>query len=77
MLLGTDHFKNNGGDRNGNAGKKIQGGAVKAVVFVKEIEKNSQLIKIKKISIQMQYMNSDGEWKSTNSYDTNDCPNSS
>ena len=29
---------------------------------------------MKKVSIQKRYMNADGEWNSTNSYDANDLP---
>ena len=43
-------------------------------MFVNEIEKNGQKIKLKKVSIQKRYMTAEEEWKSTNSYDANDLP---
>ena len=54
--------------------KKFKCGAVEAAVFVNEINKNGNKLKLKKVSIQKRYKNADGEWKSTNSYDANDLP---
>ena len=54
--------------------KKFKCGAVEAAVFVNEINKNGNKLKLKKVSIQKRYKNADDEWKSTNSYDANDLP---
>ncbi len=54
--------------------KRFRCGSIEAAVFVNEIEKNGAKVKLKKVSIQKRYINADGEWKSTNSYDTNDLP---
>lgn len=54
--------------------KRFKCKAVEAAVFVNEIEKNGQKIKLKKVSIQKRYMTAEEEWKSTNSYDANDLP---
>ena len=54
--------------------KKFKCGAVEAAVFVNEVNKNGNKLKLKKVSIQKRYKNTDDEWKSTNSYDANDLP---
>ena len=54
--------------------KKFKCGAVEAAVFVNEVTKNGNKLKLKKVSIQKRYKNTDDEWKSTNSYDANDLP---
>ncbi len=52
--------------------KRFKCGAVEGAVFENEIEKNGA--EIKKVAIQKRYMTAEGDWKSTNSYDTNDLP---
>lgn len=54
--------------------KKFRCGAVEAAVFVNEIEKSGKTLRLKKVSIQKRYRDTDGNWNSTNSYDANDLP---
>lgn len=45
-----------------------------AAVFENEINTSGKKVKIKKVSFQKRYKNSDGEWKTTYSLDINDIP---
>jgi hypothetical protein len=54
--------------------KKFRCGAVEAAVFVNKIDKDGQILRLKKVSIQKRYKDADGNWNSTNSYDANDLP---
>ena len=49
-------------------------GSCDAAVFENEIVTGGKTIKIKKVSFQKRYKNSDGEWKTTHSLDVNDIP---
>jgi hypothetical protein len=49
-------------------------GSCDAAVFENEIVTGGKTIKIKKVSFQKRYKNSDGEWKTTHSLDINDIP---
>jgi hypothetical protein len=49
-------------------------GSCDAAVFENEIATGDKTIKIKKVSFQKRYKNSDGEWKTTHSLDVNDIP---
>jgi len=54
--------------------KKFRCGGCEASVFVNEISKGGNVMKIKKVSFQKRYKATDDEWKSTNSLDVNDIP---
>ena len=43
-------------------------------VFENEIVSGGKAMKLKKVSFQKRYKDSDGEWKNTNSLDVNDIP---
>ena len=49
-------------------------GAINVAVFENEIVSGGKTIKLKKVSFQKRYKDSDGEWKNTNSLDVNDIP---
>lgn len=49
-------------------------GSCDAAVFENEIVAGGKTIRIKKVSFQKRYKDSDGEWKNTNSLDVNDIP---
>ena len=49
-------------------------GSCDAAVFENEIAAGGKTIRIKKVSFQKRYKDSDGEWKNTNSLDVNDIP---
>jgi hypothetical protein len=49
-------------------------GSCDAAVFENEILAGGKTIKVKKVSFQKRYKNSDGEWKNTYSLDVNDIP---
>ena len=54
--------------------KSFRCGGCEAAVFENEIVKAGKRLSIKKVSFQKRYKNVDGEWKSTNSLDTNELP---
>ena len=49
-------------------------GSCDAAVFENEIAAGGKTIKVKKVSFQKRYKDSDGEWKNTYSLDVNDIP---
>lgn len=49
-------------------------GSCDAAVFENEITTGGKTIKVKKVSFQKRYKDSDGEWKNTYSLDVNDIP---
>jgi len=55
-----------------NPEKVFENGGCRAAVFLNEIE--GQETKIPKIVISRSYMDKNNEWKSTNSFNTNDLP---
>ena len=54
--------------------KRFRCGNCEAAVFENEIRKDGKILKLKKVSIQKRYRDTDGNWNSTNSYDVNDLP---
>ena len=54
--------------------KSYRYGAINVSVFENEIVSGGKTIKLKKISFQKRYKDSDGEWKNTNNLDVNDIP---
>ncbi len=54
--------------------KSFRCGGCEAAVFENEIVKAGKRLSIKKVSFQKRYKSVDGEWKSTNSLDTNEIP---
>lgn len=55
--------------------KRFRCGGCEAAVFQNEIVKGAQTIRLKKVSFQKRYKDSDGQWKSTSrSLDQNDVP---
>ncbi|MDY6988925.1 MAG: hypothetical protein SWQ30_12815 [Thermodesulfobacteriota bacterium] len=54
--------------------KRFRCGGCEAAVFENEIARGGQTIRLKKVSFQKRYKDSDGEWKSTTSLDQNDIP---
>lgn len=54
--------------------KSYRCGGCEAAVFENEIVKAGKRLSIKKVSFQKRYKSVDGEWKSTNSLDTNEIP---
>ena len=61
----------------GNFVKSFKCGACEAAIFENEITtKAGKTVKVKKIVLQKRYMDKNGEWASTNSFDVNDIPKS-
>ena len=58
----------------GKPEKSFKCGGCEAAVFENEIVKAGKRLSIKKVSFQKRYKSVDGEWKSTNSLDTNEIP---
>ena len=54
--------------------ERFRCGACEAAVFQNEIERAGKTIKLKKVSFQKRYKNTDGDWKSTYSLDVNEIP---
>jgi hypothetical protein len=54
--------------------KSYRYGAINVAVFENEVISGGKTIKLKKVSFQKRYKDSDGEWKNTNSLDVNDIP---
>jgi hypothetical protein len=54
--------------------KRFRCGGCEAAVFENEIAKGGNTIRVKKVSFQKRYKNSEGEWKSTYSLDINEIP---
>ena len=54
--------------------KSFRCGGCETAIFENEIAAGGKTIRVKKISFQKRYRNSDGEWKSTTSLDVNDIP---
>ena len=47
---------------------------INVAVFENEIVSDGKTMKLKKVSFQKRYKDSDGEWKNTNNLDVNDIP---
>jgi hypothetical protein len=58
----------------GKPEKSFKCGSCDAAIFENEITVGGKTIKVKKVSFQKRYKDSDGEWKNTNSLDVNDIP---
>ena len=54
--------------------KRFRCGGCEAAIFENEINRGTQIVKIKKVSFQKRYKSADGEWKSTSSLDINEVP---
>ncbi len=54
--------------------KKFKCGAVEALVFGNEIDKNGRTVKVWNVVVQKWYLNKDEEWKTTNRFDVNELP---
>ncbi len=54
--------------------KVFKAGAVRASVFRNVIEKNGELIPLRKVVIEVRYRDKNGEWKGTNSLSLNELP---
>ena len=54
--------------------KRFRCGSCEAAVFENQREANGKRMTFKKVSFQKRYKDTDGEWKSTHSLDTNDIP---
>jgi hypothetical protein len=54
--------------------KNYRYGTINVAVFENEIVSGGKTMKLKKVSFQKRYKDSDGEWKNTNSLDVNDIP---
>ena len=54
--------------------ERFRCGACEAAIFQNEIERAGKTIKLKKVSFQKRYKNTDGDWKSTYSLDVNEIP---
>jgi hypothetical protein len=54
--------------------KRFRCGGCEAAIFENQINAGGKPVKLKKVSFQKRYKNSDGEWKSTGSLDQNDVP---
>lgn len=54
--------------------KKFRCGAVEAAVFENRVQKDGQTLRLKKVSVHKRYLDADGNWESTNSYDIGDLP---
>lgn len=54
--------------------KRFRCGGCDAAVFENEISRGGKTLKVKKVSFQKRYKNSEGEWKTTYSLDVNEIP---
>ena len=54
--------------------KRFRCGGCETAVFENEITRGGKTMKIKKVSFQKRYKDSDGEWKTTHSLDINEIP---
>lgn len=54
--------------------KRFRCGGCDAAVFENEISRGGKILKVKKVSFQKRYKNSEGEWKTTYSLDVNEIP---
>jgi hypothetical protein len=54
--------------------KSYRYGTINVAIFENEIISSGKTIKLKKVSFQKRYKDSDGEWKNTSSLDANDIP---
>ena len=54
--------------------ERFKCGACEAAIFQNEIDRAGKTVKLKKVSFQKRYRNSDGDWKSTHSLDINEIP---
>ena len=54
--------------------RRFRCGGCEAAIFENEIAKGGSTIRVKKVSFQKRYKNSEGEWKSTYSLDINEIP---
>ena len=54
--------------------KKIKVGAVSASVWKRTVEKDGRSFVVRQVTLDRSYKDRNGEWKSVNSYDTNDIP---
>jgi len=54
--------------------ERFRCGACEAAIFLNEIERAGKTVKLKKVSFQKRYKNTDGDWKSTYSLDVNEIP---
>ena len=54
--------------------KRFQRGGWSISIFTNEARKNCETIKIRKAVFQKRYKDSNGEWQTTQSLDTNDIP---
>ena len=54
--------------------KRFRCGGCETTVFENEIIRGGKTMKIKKVSFQKRYKDSDGEWKTTHSLDINEIP---
>jgi hypothetical protein len=54
--------------------KSYRYGTINVAVFENEIVSDGKTMKLKKVSFQKRYKDSDGEWKNTNNLDVNDIP---
>ena len=54
--------------------QRFRCGGCEAAIFENEIDRGGKTVKVKKVSFQKRYKNSDGEWKTTHSLDINEIP---
>lgn len=54
--------------------KSFRAGNCSASVFINEVEKDGEKIKIPKVAIDIGYKDKEGNWQSTNRVDTNEIP---
>jgi len=54
--------------------QRFRCGGCEVAVFENEIDRGGKTVKVKKVSFQKRYKNSDGEWKTTHSLDINEIP---
>jgi hypothetical protein len=58
----------------GKPEKSYKCGSCEAAIFVNEIDRNGQAVKIKKVVFQKRYKDQDDQWRSTGTLDMNDIP---
>jgi len=54
--------------------KTFRAGNCSATVFMNEIEKDGEKIKIPKVAIEISYKDAQGEWQNTNKVDVREIP---
>ena len=54
--------------------KVFKMGAVRASIFRNEFERAGKMIPLRKVVLEVRYKDKNGEWKSSNSFSTNEIP---